>query len=570
MAAKKRIVITSRVYIPVSMVSEQAVAKHYTVSLYKEETCDKCPIRPDRHTEQCDVCPAYEGEISTWRKKTMSNGKTWFALPPGNPRRLEALLHVDLSQADDRRPIVPFKHKIKFTGKLHDGTVIAGRKTVDQVAIVKKWLKEKGGIISAPPRSGKSVMACAIICQLGVRTIIIAHNVDLLRQIYKTFMGSKREHKPAMSNLPELEKKLGRKLIGIVEKPEDLKGLEIALVNYQKFIRATGPKRIKKYLNGKYSCVFVDEVHQGAALAYARFIARLDCRYRGGLSATWTRKDGKSVIIRDFIGRIVARAETTAMVPEIELLETGVQTNYNYRSWVGAMKYLAVNYTRNKLIVREVFKDLRAGHKAIIIPMDYREPIQDLVNLINRQAKLNFERKGEDWAEELAIPFYAGVKREQVLHSIETGKSRVLIAMRSMIKQGIDMTAPSMLYCVVPMSANMRAGAPMFEQLSYRPCTWAPNKRQPIVKVFIDGLGQSSGCWKSLFWKEIFPKLKRQGKRPAKYKMKTADYERGLTIAKMRDYSPLNAPGERKTSAEIIALSKPKTGSKGLTRLRRR
>ena len=78
-----------------------------------------------------------------------------------------------------------------------------------------------------------------------------------------------------------------------------------------------------------------------------------------------------------------------------------------------------------------------------------------------------------------------------------------------MVKQGIDLQAPSMIYVVVPMS-----NPAMFYQLSNRVATNYNGKRQPEVRIMVDHMGASYGCFKKLYEKEIRPKLKQQGKHP--------------------------------------------------------
>ena len=68
--------------------------------------------------------------------------------------------------------------------------------------------------------------------------------------------------------------------------------LDVALVNYQKFIRKeTGQERIDQLLTGRYGLMIIDEVHQSNATSFARFVKSLDTKFKLGLSATPDRKD---------------------------------------------------------------------------------------------------------------------------------------------------------------------------------------------------------------------------------------------------------------------------------------
>lgn len=530
------ILISSRIFVPESLVDIDDLNKHYVLQNYQQATCNRCEIfkAGDRHSEQCNVCPAYKGEISLWRTKRYKN-TNYIALPPGNPRQIKKLLNLDLSKALDKRPEIPFAQSIKFIGKLYRGGMVNGRITVDQLSIANDWLRRKGGIIKCPPRTGKSIIATYIACQLGVKTIIIANKFRLLKQFLWAFRGGKRH--PAFTNAKTIEQKIHRPIVGVVNKMADFAKLDIAIVNYQKFIRPQSIKRVAKYINNRYSFVIIDEIHGGGALQYAKFIARLNCKFRLGLSATPQRKDGMHRLINEYVGPIVATSETKELVPNIEIIETGITAKYDYRTWVYAMKFLAGNKQRNKIIVRQVFKDLREGHRGIIIPVDFIKEGQNLVELINKQADFNNENRQEDWPEETAVFFSASIKnielRESILDKFDQGHYKVLVAIRSMIKEGVDLANPTALYCVVPMSGSSEAGAPLFQQLSYRIATYVANKYPPVVRIFIDNIPQSFGCFKSLWWKELLPGLRGD---TARYKVNKETFARAMQIAKNKEY----------------------------------
>lgn len=530
------ILISSRIFVPEKFIDRDEL-HNYEIPRYKEATCARCQIYKDgeRHSADCDSCPAFMGIDQLWQEKRFKK-TDYIALPPGRPARLEKIFKLDLSKAIDLRPELAFNHEIKFTGELYHGQVIGKRQTVDQELIAKKWLKKLGGIIKCPPRTGKTIIATNIICELGLKTIIIANKTRLLQQFLRAIKGGNK--RKGFTNINKLKRNSGKKLINIVNKMEDFEGLEIAIVNYQKFIRNSNSiARIKNYINNHFSLLVVDEVHGAGALQYAKFISRLNCKYRLGLSATPERKDGSTRIINEYIGSVIAESDTRELLPEIELVETGITSKYDYKSWIYAMKFLADNNDRKKIIIRQVFKDLRNKH-IIIIPVDFIKQGEDLVTLINKQAEYNNDNKNENWPEQTAVFFSASIKdkkiRDSILDNVDKGKYRVLVAIRSMIKEGVDLASPTALYCVTPMSGNNQAGAPLFQQLSYRIATYVHGKQQPIVRLFIDNIPQSFGCFKSLWWKEIIPGLRD----PAKYKINKTTFVRAINLAKEREYKP--------------------------------
>lgn len=291
-----------------------------------------------------------------------------------------------------------------------------------------------------------------------------------------------------------------------------MKDLDVALVTYQKFIREdTRDKLIKEYIKGRFGFVITDEAHQAGAASYARFLSQLDCRYKLGMSATPLRKDALNRVLFNCIGPVTVKSESTGLIPRIEIFETGIKEKSSY-CWAETMQKLQKNEKRNKLILKEVVKDLKE-HRVILIPVDTKEHMELLVNSINNQ-----------YGDEIAFGYHSGCKnRKNILKDIDEGKYRVVVAIKSMIKQGIDLKLPTMIYVQVLMSAAPQPkGSPMFFQMGNRVCTPYLGKREPIVKIFVDNLPESYGCFMSLMTKEIGPGLKApEGGRP-KYKMSAA------------------------------------------------
>lgn len=357
--------------------------------------------------------------------------------------------------------------------------------------------------------SHNSILGVYLSCTLGVKTLFVAHQNELLENFYKSWERD--------TNLKELREKTGKKIVGIIEKPKDFEDLDVALVTYQKFIReATRDKLLKDYIVGKFGFLVVDEAHQGGARAYAHFLSSIDTKYKLGLSATPMRKDTLNKILLNVIGPVTVKCETTGLIPRIEILETGIRNKKKTNMWVYTMKALQENPERNKLILRELARDLKE-HKCVIIPVDTKAHMDCLLKSINNQ-----------FGENTAVGYHSkSENRKDLLKEVDDGKYRVLIAIKSMIKQGIDLLSPTMIYIQVPMSAAPQPkGSPMFYQMGNRVCTPYPGKREPVIKIFIDTVPESYGCFMSLFLKEILPGLKAPEGGRARYVMgaKTFNY----------------------------------------------
>ena len=367
-------VIKNKVYIPAEDFDDNLL-KMFEVELFKDQTCLKCPYKKDKPNGYCEACDAYEGTLRLWERVRVK-GVDYVALPSGNLKRLQKITGIDFSNYKECRVTAPFEYPLKWTGHLREGEEIDGIKSANQKEVVEKWLQEdkRYGFIVAPPRTGKSIIGVYLSIALGCKTLFVAHQSELL----DNFMESWERD----TNLLQLREETGKPIVKIIQKPSDFEGLDVALVTYQKFIRPTSKQYIDKYIKGKFGFVVVDEAHQAGAAAYAKFMLSLDCRYKLGLSATPMRKDTMNRVLLNVMGPVTVKSNAIGMVPRVEILETGVGNHKANAYFSKALKSLQEDIERNKIILKEVIKDLQE-HKSIIIPVDSKAHLDCLVKSIN-------------------------------------------------------------------------------------------------------------------------------------------------------------------------------------------
>lgn len=506
-----KIVLKDRMYVSKDLIPLKAVNQRYRIELFNEKECIKCDNLSARPNDLCTNCPAF---IAKYKLFQDYNDKYW-SLPQGDYDALASILDKKnvKYKTIDKRPEIPFKTKIKFTGKLFGAGHIDenGIPRPNQEKLVRKWKRTKNGIIQAKPRAGKTVMSVALTCDLGQRTVIMADRKELLKQFYYAYMGNPKRDRPAMTNIPKLQERTGKEIIRIANKPSDLKNLkdvDILLLNYQKLVRR--PKDMAKLIENNFSVLVVDEVHGSGAEGYLRVVSNCSVKHRLSLTATPRRKDNRHKLINRIMGQVVAKSESASLLPTIIMKHSEHHPPRSYKMWHHALAWISNSPDLQKEIVKQVFKDLRDGHEVIIIPLDRKKQINTLCKMINHQAKMNRLKKGEKWPKELAIKFYDGVDRDTVLDTVDKKGPTVLLAMRSMVKQGIDFSRPSMLYAYIPMSASndRETGAPVFEQLSNRVCTPA-KKPTPIVRIWLHNVSMFQSCVRGLGWNEIVPNMQK-------------------------------------------------------------
>ena len=179
----------------------------------------------------------------------------------------------------DKRCTRPFVHNLQFIGHLRHGEIVNGVQTPNQEEIVETFCKSPQGFITAPPRTGKSVIGIAITCRLKVKTIIVANQIDLLNNFWKSLERD--------TNLIELQKEAKQPIAKLLDSSKDYEEFlahperyDIILTTYQRFIRSTenlSKEQKQKTLENHFGFFIVDEVHMAGATEFLRFIYSLHC-----------------------------------------------------------------------------------------------------------------------------------------------------------------------------------------------------------------------------------------------------------------------------------------------------
>ncbi|MCW3817724.1 DEAD/DEAH box helicase [Micromonospora sp. DR5-3] len=152
----------------------------------------------------------------------------------------------------------------------------------EQTVAVSAMLAHDDGVLVAPPGSGKTVMACAMIAERATSTLILLDRKALAEQ-WRTRIEQFLGTKPGQVGGGR------RKLTGVVD---------IAML-------PTLARRddIAELTQG-YGQVIVDECHHLAAAAYDHSVKRIGAQFWLGLTATPTRRDGLSELVTWQLGPV--------------------------------------------------------------------------------------------------------------------------------------------------------------------------------------------------------------------------------------------------------------------------
>ena len=461
--------LSDKIYLPESNIDTAELEDMFTHSIFNAKACSKCECLDDRpkipeEGDICYSCPAYTGTYKL-ASYTRIDGTDYIGLPIGARRKISKVVNFKEFQIVDQRIKTPFKHKgIKITAKLWDY----------QHKPVNDMTEKKYGILEAKPRAGKTLMFSAIMCNLGMKTLILASQKDWLDQFYETICGGPGV-KP-MTNVPELEEKYGKQICGFARKLEDFKKLDIALCTYQIFLHN---KDLLKEVTKLFGLVGVDEVHGTGADEFSKVLNKFEAYSRIGLTATPDRKDTKEILTYDIVGPVQTVADVEQLKPTVNFIRTGFAKDY--KVWHYMQSGLAKDQERNRLIVNLVMKALKRGYN-VVIPVTLKNHMTTLVDLINTE-----------YGREVALPFHGqlrkDVRRNTILEARKAKKVRVIVGIRSLVQTGINVPSWNCLIEVMPIS-----NTPKLKQESSRILTKIEGKKPPVILQLVDDSSIPKAC----------------------------------------------------------------------------
>jgi len=157
--------------------------------------------------------------------------------------------------------------------------------------IVDKALAMKRGIISLPTGTGKTVIACKLIHEIGLSTVIYVTRLELMIQ-WKRFIENILNYRD-----------IG--LIGHGEK-DNIKPITVAMVHTA--------HKLPQELFENFAVSIYEECHHVPADTVYRLSMRTQSPYLYGLSATPRREDGKEPMLKGGIGPIIVNYTVSDMI----------------------------------------------------------------------------------------------------------------------------------------------------------------------------------------------------------------------------------------------------------------
>lgn len=298
-----------------------------------------------------------------------------------------------------------------------------------QAGAVDELSRHDLGVLVAPPGTGKTVMACALIAHHAVPTLVLCDRRELVEQ----WQARLREHLGLAAD------EVGR-TGGARSRPTGV--VDIATI--QSLARQGEPERT---FDG-YGLV-VDECHHLPAVSFEACVRRATVRRWLGLTATPYRRDGLEGILTMQLGPIrheIAVAATPAASMHLELVvhETTIEplSDEDFRIQ-DVLRSVAEDDDRNALVCADIEAAAFDGRNCLVLT----QRTDHIDRLVERM-----ERHG---LQPLVLRGGTGKKaRAAVREAVEATDCRgvVLVATASYLGEGFDWPALDALFLAFPLA----------------------------------------------------------------------------------------------------------------------
>lgn len=306
------------------------------------------------------------------------------------------------------------KTKIKFMGTLHDY----------QNDAVEELKKHTNGVLVAMTGSGKTVMLCKLICDIGEPFLILVNTIELAHQFTKALLK--------FTDLKPVE-------IGFIGDGKRRFGTKVTVALLQT-ITSMDPKDLAK----RWSGVICDEVHISPAETYYRALSSINAKWKYGASATPQRADGLDKVIFWVTGPIRHHVPESALGKVIvKPTYTTVDTNYYFplfdtSEFQEMITDLSKDADRNALIVKELEK---YPEQQCVLLCQRVEQVKALQDAIPGSVILTSKMKKKD--------------RKAVMEGLLDGTHRIIISTFQLFATGIDLPNLEVGFFCAPIKSTV-------------------------------------------------------------------------------------------------------------------
>ena len=311
-----------------------------------------------------------------------------------------------------------------------------------------------GGILSLPCGEGKTACACYIISQLKKKTFVLVHKEFLLNQWVERISDF----------LPN--SRIGKIQGDVV----DIENKDIVIG----MIQSISMKQYPLDLFDSFGFVILDESHRCPSRVFSKALAKINCTYMLGLSATPNRKDGLTKVLKWFIGDIIfQRIGKSALNSELiryvycckdEVYSKELTGCYGKLNSAGMINNIASFMPRTNFIVEKIVECIRENNRQVLILSDRKEQLRDIERAM--------AEKG------IEIGYYIGGMKQSALEL--STKKLAILATYQMAAEGLDIATIDTIVLATPKTDIEQAVGRI------RPKTGDSERNTPLVIDIVD------------------------------------------------------------------------------------
>jgi superfamily II DNA or RNA helicase len=269
----------------------------------------------------------------------------------------------------------------------------------EQRAARQALLAHRDGVLVAPCGSGKTTIGLALVAALRQRTLVLVHTVDLVDQWIARASS-------------ELGARVGRDLAA-----DDL---DVVVTTVQGLARLPFARLVD--VVAPFGLLILDEAHHAPASTFTKILSAVPARWRYGLTATPTRRDGLTPLMHAHLGpvryavkRAQLRASGSLVVPDVHLVD--------YRRVPGLP--VEEDEGRNRLVLRTARKLAREGRTTFLF-----------VRLVDHARELG-EQLARNHSTRVLTGDVSRAERRRILEEVRAGNVRTTVVTR-LGDEGLD------------------------------------------------------------------------------------------------------------------------------------
>lgn len=295
-------------------------------------------------------------------------------------------------------------------------------------AAMKGYREKGGGILSLPCGFGKTILACYFISQIKKKTLVIVHKEFLMNQWIERIKFA----------LPNAK-------VGIIQGDKfQIEGNDIVIG----MLQTLSMKDHASDAFDEIGHVIIDECHCIPSRVFSRALLKINSNYMLGLSATPTRKDGLTKVLKYYIGDIVYMVKSSdrnVVKVERQCYESqyegylGEMVNYKGQVQMPTMiNNICAYFRRTEYLMKRVDELIREnGERQILILSDRKAHLEEMYKLA--------KEKGIE-----SVGYYIGGMKEAKLK--ESEKCRLLLGTYPMASTGLDIPTLNAMVLASPKS----------------------------------------------------------------------------------------------------------------------